>query len=533
MRKAIVVLIIVMLVVVATVGIFLLQGPDVPERELAEQINVNGNTYEVGITPYFNGYEGIRTDGPLMHGLTYRIRPSLGSNPISDRLYSSAGTGSTNQPYGLYSYSPADGRKLWTFNTQSQICTKTTVNNFGNQTNPSEANLRLFFGCDDGALFVLRDGYIETIAFAPAGSNVWSYQLDGKAVEHIAIHDLRGNGFDNSDMFFAGTTNGTLYAFNGPISEYNPITGLYNNTQPTLAWANHISDWPLTSPTVSDDGKHVFVGSRNGLLYGFDAVTGIEIFEWGGPYRVSDNYWSTSPVAVGTPVKIYASTGDGLIHCIWGSNGTAVSGWTHLEDKLAVNGYQLKKPKAKIDGGNLTNICATPDDNFVMVGSDTGYVYSMSTLDISQSFVFDTRIHTQKTQVNVIPKYDGIFSQSVFIVARHLNNTDTDPSDDFSLLYQLASPANSTVTWRLAVDGVVLGSPAVLSMSRRWPADVLFSTVSYDQNGTASAGRLYSFDARAELIPIESNAIPGFDLLTISIATIAALAIMKIPRKKR
>ncbi|MDO9537358.1 MAG: hypothetical protein Q7J68_03460, partial [Thermoplasmata archaeon] len=444
MRKAIVVLIVVMLVVVATVGIFLLQGPDVPERELAE-------SYEVEITSYFNGDEGIRTDGPQMQGMAYRM-----STYSCDRFYAAGGDGAAS-PLGLYAYE-LDGQNIWNFDSSSRISTSVLVNNFGSFGDLNKNDVRIFFGCENGQLFVLKDGFVEaSSAFAPVYNNAWSYNLNSEVVG-IDYYDQRdaNQSLNYGDMFFASTTNGTLYAFRGGITEINPITGQANITQPTLAWTNHISNDPLTSPTISDDGKYVFVGSRDGLIHGIDAASGLEIPEWDGPYRVSDKYWSTSPVAVSTPARIYASTSDGLIHCIWGSNGTAVSGWTHLEDKLAVNGYQLKKPKEKIDGGCLTDISMSPDGSTIIVGSDTGYAYSMSTQDISQTLVFDTRVRTQETQVNVMPFYDWRFSKYLYVVARHLNNTATDPSDDFSILYCLASANNSTLIWKVVRDGVIL-----------------------------------------------------------------------------
>ncbi|MDO9537488.1 MAG: hypothetical protein Q7J68_04125, partial [Thermoplasmata archaeon] len=63
-------------------------------------------------------------------------------------------------------------------------------------------------------------------------------------------------------------------------------------------------------------------------------------------------------------------------------------------------------------------------------------------------------------------------------------------------------------------------------------ADIVFSTVYFDKNGQESAGRMFSYSSAGRMAPTD-NSIPGFDLLTISIATITALAIVKVRRKRQ
>jgi len=463
------------------------------------------------ITPYFNGDDGVRTSGPFLHGMTFRMRPGSGTSTACDRLYAAGGSGTVFQPYGLYAYSQVDGSEAWLspFKTDSPITTKVMVNNFGSETNVAEGALRIFLGLENGRLYVLKDGYVESSSnFAPAGSNVWYYPMDGSVVG-VTYYDLRGgnttdlraNPFNNYDKFFATTASGSLYAFEGPTPQLNHATGQYNITQPKFLWRwNYtIPNVSLSAPTVSETGQYVYVGTTDGLLYGIDVASGLEIPEWGGaPYRVSDNYVSTSPIAVGTPPVVYTTTSDGLVHCVWGINGTVKNLWTHNVDNVLTDGFQITKGSTSrdVDGGNLTDITMPPDGNYILVGSDTGFVYSINTKSVNVSIAFDTKISTQKTEVRVAPYYDWRFSKYLFVTSTNLNGTATDPSDDFTILFCMASPGNANVIWRKTFDGVMV-SPIISFINNEHigKADVIISTVTYEPDGTAAEGKMYSYSA--------------------------------------
>ena len=548
MKKVIAILIVGLLVGAGIIGILMLSTPDktqTSERELiVEPYRFradDGRLIELNQTAYFNGREGVGTASPSIQSIAFRLYPASGTSTTCDRFYTAEGSGSGFAPYGLYAYNSTNGGNQWIFETGSKISTKVLVNNFGSETNASAADLRIFFGCENGKLYILRDSFLDPIygPSPPAGNNVWAYTLDGGVVG-IAYSDVRGgwlphlkaNPFNNYDSFFVSTKNGTLYAFEGPTPIINSLTGQYNVTNPTLLWKRHISNVSLTSPTVSETGDSVFIGTIDGLLYGIDVASGLDIPEWNGPYRISYSYWTTSPVAVGAPVKIYATTSEGFIHCLWGSNGTVKSGWTHIENQVLNNGIQVRNKRYEVDGGNLTDIFMVPDGSYLLFGSDTGVVYSINTNTINVSIAFDTRIGTQDTEVNVMPYYDWRFSRYLFVTARHLNNTITNPSDDFSIIYCLASPGNSTVIWRLVKNGVMVASPiCYINMNHLGSSDVVFSTTIFDLNGTPIAGKMYSYSSSGGCIEINEKSIPGFDLLTISVATITAVAIVKITRK--
>jgi peptide/nickel transport system permease protein len=472
------------------------------------------------ISAYFNGDEGVRTTGAFEQGISYRMRPAPGTGQSVDRLYAAGGKGTGFDPYGLYAYEPQQGASAWPspFNTNSKISTPIMVNNFGSTTNVQEANVRIFFGCDNGRIYVIRDGFTETWSnFAPSGERVWSHNLNGSVVG-IDYHDYRGypailgdkpelkvNAFNQYDMFFATTSNGYLYAFAGPVPEYNPATSSYNLTRPTLLWEKHVSNVSLTKPAVSDNSEFVYVGTVDGWLYGFDVASGLEIPDWeGAAYRITEGYWSTSPVTAGIPPVVYAATDDGIVHCVNGINGTAKEGWTHIEGSTTLNGHKVND-KGTNDEGNLSEINILPDGSQIIFGSDTGYVYSINTLAITESIAFNTMIGTQQTVVEVTPYYDWQFTQYLFVTTRNYNDTVSDPSDDFSVLYCMASAANSTIIWRKTVDGVIAAPPvSFINNARISKADVVFATVFYESDGTPVAdgisGRLYSFSASGRVI---------------------------------
>jgi len=466
------------------------------------------------IDSYFNGNNGVDTEGPFVHGANYRLRPGSGNTRQCDRIYTVGGEGTLFKPYSLYAYDNNAGSVIWNFRTGSEVTTDLIVNNYGSETNPADANLRLMFGCDDGSLYVLRDDYVETSSsFAPAGSNIWSYRLDSNVVG-VSFHDERGgrpgwmdyvpNGklwhFNNMDTFFASTSSGMLYAFEGPTPDYNAATNLFNATQPSLIWSVQVSNVSLNAPAVSSDGQKVFVSSVDGLVYGFDALTGISLPEWvSGPYRVTDGYLSTSPIYSGA--TIYISNNEGFIHAIYGTNGTAVTGWTHTDEhENLVPGFKVENFNRDPDNGNLTDITTVGD--YILVGSDTGLMYSINRNTVNLSMVFNTKIGTENTEIHVKPYFDAMAAKYLFVTSTNLNGTATDPSDDFTVVFCIASPGNDTVKWRKTLDGVIT-SPIISFVNNNHvgsPADVVMTTVTFSPDGIPASGKMYSFSAAGRVI---------------------------------
>ena len=442
------------------------------------------------IDEYLNDGDGMRTDGPFIQGMDYRVTPGGGTSSDLNRIYAAGGTGILGSPYGLYSYDPNTGQIVWIVDTDSMVTTKLVLSNFGSEDDAGEAEQMIFFGCENGRVYAVKDGFGTAGLAEPAGDNLWSYQLDGEVVGQIGYYQYGNLGFDNVDMFFASSDAGTIYAFEGPG---------FNETTPSFRWSRQISNISLTAPAVSADGRHVYVGSVDGELHGFDAVSGQPIPEWSGDtYQVTNEYWSTSPIAIGSPTVVYSSTSNGEIHAIWGSNGTAVNKWSHIVGTSNVNGLVIGQDLNTPDGGNLTELSTIPDGSVLLVGSSSGYAYSINVNNASVNIAFDTKVGTQETQVITSPYYDSTYSKRVFITARNLNDTASDPSDDFTLVYCMASTGNDTIIWRKTLDGVVLGQPfaSINNQHVGTQADVGIATVYYEPNGNVTSGRMYLFSAQ-------------------------------------
>jgi peptide/nickel transport system permease protein len=427
---------------------------------------------------------------------------------FGERLYVGGGDDTGFSDYGVYAYDPQDGSREWNlypFETNSPVSTDVVVENFGSVQNPADAEIRLFFGCEDGKIYVLEDEFGSLRSEYPPDVPFpyrWEYQLDGSVVEKLAIHSNNSRmmvggtaEFDGNDMFFASTTSGTLYAFMGPeyYWDFANATGYY--LPPVEIWHINLSNSSLTSPVVSEDGQYVYVGSRDGNLYGLLAATGVEITDWAGPYAVSGNHWSSEPVCVGIPPVIYAATDDGYLHSINGVDGTARSGWD--------DGFEIVNSAGEVDGGNFTTPTVSSDGGTIMFGSTSGYFFSVAS-DLPASgypnLDFDTRLGTLGTEIFVTPYYDSLFSRQTYIVANNVNGTASDRSDDFTILYCLDQQAN--ITWRKTLEGIVMASPISYNPAglsgHLYNADVVIATVNVESDGTLSEGLIYSFASTGE-----------------------------------
>jgi len=437
----------------------------------------------VEIEGFFNDLDGMNTKGIFDHSFAYRLRP-VGSMNIGDRLYVGGGDGGTFSPYGIYTYGTETGNREWTssaFETNSRVSSDIVVNNFGGDTDPDDAEVRILFGCENGRFYILKDEFDTTrSAFPPDGNFRYVTQLDG-SVTGIAIYQNGSYNFNFNDLIFVTTDAGTIYGFRGPIG--HPVT-------PLQMWSTNLNNnSALKSPIVSENGEYVFVGSQDGKLYGLSVNSGLLLPSWGSEYTVSppDDIWSSNPVTVGNPPVIYATNSTGFLHSIWGSNGTPRSGWeTPLEVRNARN---------EVDGGVLTSPVVLADGSTIMLCSDTGNYYSIGA-DKDLKLDFDTRISaTLETECIVPPYYDSLYSRQIFVTANCLNGTASDSSDDFTILYCLDNRVN--VTWRKTFEGMVLGAPVSYSPPRihLTSADVAIATVNVDTDGTPSGGRMYSFSA--------------------------------------
>ncbi len=461
------------------------------------------------------------TNGIVTTSLTPRVLPmSYGSEQLVDRLYYAGGTSSTSytEPYGIYAKKVNDAGRAWTqggglsgaFQTNSMVTTGVEGVNFGSVLDFNQIDYWLFFGCEDGTFYAINDQLINEVVPDKNSDLVWSEQLDGP-VAGFAVYKVSvgasASYLDYNDRVYVSTQAGSLYAFRGELDLNGDFVGFEEFWNIT-----GISNVTMTSPALT--GPSVYVGSRDGVLYGFDAMTGLPV---GAPYNLYDplyddeasvsakrNYWSNDPFAATS--RIVATTDDGRIHVLDADTSMAQAGWE--------GGYKLDRTLGDLDLGNLTNPHVRGDGQQILFGSDSGYAYRLEITpraDSTESKVktaFDSTLSgTFQTSCVAPPYYDEAYLDFMYIPTQNFNGTPTDYSDDFTMVYAINT--NGTVTYRKSIDGVALGQPIIyddieVSGSQHLgQGEIAFTTVMYEPDGTMISGvnaRMYSFSAGGQMI---------------------------------
>ncbi len=167
-----------------------------------------------------------------------------------------------------------------------------TFNEYGSSA-AIGADGRIFVGCDDCFLYVLRDN----------GSSADTIKRYNAKLEIASSPAIDAQGF----VYFGDDS--------GYVTKLNP-NGL-------LQWRRRIGIGVQSSPTVvSQPDNRLYVGTDDGYLYALSTATGTPI--WTSPYQAGDGIRS-SPV-IGTNGNIYFGSDDGKLYGIT-PNGTTVSGF--------------------------------------------------------------------------------------------------------------------------------------------------------------------------------------------------------------
>ncbi|MBN2010766.1 PQQ-binding-like beta-propeller repeat protein [candidate division KSB1 bacterium] len=188
-------------------------------------------------------------------------------------------------------YTIESGTKLWTFNTNDQI-----------RSSPAYGDGKIFFGCDDGAVYALDESN---------GKEIWHFQTEG-AVEATPAVDLNARlvligssdfrfyaiNMDTGNEVWSFRANGQLLN-NAAVSFNNVIFGSTDNKLYCLNIKNGALRWQYTcesvistSPLIS--GDIVFLGSLDQNLYAVDLSSGKKIWQYKTHGRIR-----TNPVAWG------------------------------------------------------------------------------------------------------------------------------------------------------------------------------------------------------------------------------------------
>ncbi|MEO0092176.1 MAG: PQQ-binding-like beta-propeller repeat protein [candidate division WOR-3 bacterium] len=164
-----------------------------------------------------------------------------------------------------------------------------TFNEYGSSA-AIGADGRIFVGCDDCFLYVLRDN----------GSSADTIKRYSTKLEIASSPAIDAQGF----------------VYVGDDSGY--VTKLNSNGQ--LQWRRRIGISVQSSPAIAAD--RLYVGTEDGYLYALSTSTGTPL--WQNPYQADDGIRS-SPV-IGTDGNIYFGCDDGQLYGVT-PNGTAVPGF--------------------------------------------------------------------------------------------------------------------------------------------------------------------------------------------------------------
>ncbi len=407
-----------------------------------------------------NFYVNLTSNGPVSESMAYRIIPNMNSKQ-ADRFYYAGGLpigdpDSVLSPYGLYAKSTADGSKEWTswsgaFETDSEITSNIEGMNFGSKRDPLNMDFRLLFGTDGGDLYIIEDGLYSS--YVPLDDDIQSFILDGSVVG-VDIYEDQNNILSSEDIFIATTDSGSLYIIDGEFNITKTIS---------------IPNAELSRPSISSDGKYVYVGTRAGKLYGFVIADGSQI---GNEYDLGIDEWTTDPVA--TVDLVYAAGDNGVIHCLTMHDCKPNTNWE--------SGIRPVNSDRENEAKKLTTPHIRPDGEEGYIGSESGWFY-----------MFDdegTIINSFNTygKIQATPVYDIMYSRLLFITANYDCLTD-DPSDDHSRVFCLDT--TFTFKYSIKLDGVIYGQPVIYD-------DFPDGTIGHPGDGEVVIGtssQIYSFKA--------------------------------------
>ncbi|MCK4757790.1 MAG: PQQ-like beta-propeller repeat protein [Thermoplasmata archaeon] len=363
-----------------------------------------------------NNFYDLPLPGPVDKEPVMRIRPaSGGSENLADRIYLASGNGTMINPYGIYAWDTNDGGNAWdqlsVFPTNSKITAEPLGINLGDWTSTSNMDFRIFLGCENGMLYVIRDGLDSTTA--PSGQEIWSKQLNGSVTCIEILESTSGPGLDINDRLYVGTDEGTVYIFDG----------LFNNIAESRMGGSGI-----IQIIIGDDGDIVHFVSDDGGVTSF--IPHNDTYSWSPCVRPAifdpDSQYSRNNTAISEDI-IYIPHMSGRLFAISMADGEEVPGWEDGIELVNNDGAEMNV--------SLTAPYVSPDGSTILIGSESGWLYCLNgTGHIKWSY-------NTYGSIRAAPYWDSVYSRNIFVT--------TNYDDGSSRLFCLRMDGNFTYSARL------------------------------------------------------------------------------------
>lgn len=280
----------------------------------------------------------------------FRAAAELFASPAVDaeRVYFGEGLHET-QNAKVYCLNARNGEKVWEFQTRSHA-----------EFSPTLAHGRLYVAAGDDGVYCLdarngeriwqHSGLHVDMSPAVAADGVFvgsAYGTplfrrlraeDGTPVwTTLAPMAVRGSPSIDGPRVYFGLGNGTFAMSHA--SPLGAVICLEAATGAILWTTDYVRDAVLT--TVAVTGDRAFFGSRDGHVYGADALTGRKIWEFDAGDPVV-----SSPAVAGK--RVYFGGDSGAIYCLDAGSGQRL--WTYDSSRLAFNESRILGSPALANG---------------------------------------------------------------------------------------------------------------------------------------------------------------------------------------
>ena len=409
---------------------------------------------------------------PIVHSPVARVVPQI-LGIATDRLYIAAGS-------RLYAINQATGLNAWASPIffSSTISADPVVVNWGDIVLPARANFTVYVGTQSGAVYAIND---KKAVMGPDPTPTLLGYMDGY-VTGIAVfsgddyeghtpHDLVAASSSSGNMSFWQVTD---VGYVGPSVFRVSTTPAHVAGQPMKG----TGPYPLFSPSfyyrdTDRTRPYIYVGSEDGML------TAINITDPSSPelewsWQVADyGKFTSAPVAhfVSNKPKmeetaIFAGLDDGNLTARYASTGMNLAWWGNHTSRQIRWGRGLSDVETK----KLTQPCPVSGTLNLLVGSASGYAYSIDYMDVTAGptgfesiepkWVFTDTTHPAGT--TYIPACPIAYINTLVYVASNYEQPPAGPAGDIGTLFAL-DYGPGTISWSQTFDSAILGSAVALT----------------------------------------------------------------------